>query len=133
MNKEVRGDTEWYYTTDNDGDRYYEQPKTWGLSKAPESMNSKELSAAIAKELLGCSPRWSKHYADWCCTCKGGPHMIDQQCSVIDDYANKLTFMQKVAVKKFNNVLIPVDMLSDPQAIGKLLLTRHRSKNEKTP
>jgi hypothetical protein len=84
------------YRVDADGDRHYDQPEDWSLDKRPEDMNNKELAAATAR-LMGCSPRWWPYYMDWICTCKNLEHAADSQCSVIADYAGRLSAARQVA------------------------------------
>ena len=62
---------------------YCEPPKGWSLDKDPQEMNYKELTAAAARDILGCKVYWWPHYKDWCCGCDGTPHSCDQQCSAI--------------------------------------------------
>lgn len=73
------------YWLDEDSERWYDLPEDWGLDKDPSDMNEKELAATVQRDLFGCKPKWSCYYRDWCCTCKGGDHMLDQQCSQIAD------------------------------------------------
>lgn len=84
------------YTLDSDGDRLYDLPEGWGLDKDPGEMNVKELAAASAC-LLGCTPSWSKYYADWTCTCRHGDHACDSQCSVIADYPKDIRHAHRIA------------------------------------
>lgn len=84
------------YNIDEDGERWYDQPKDWNLDKDPAEMNTKELSAAAAR-LLGCKPVWWAYYKDWICSCTRGEHSCDSQCSVIADYANDIRYASKLA------------------------------------
>lgn len=86
------------YTVDSSGDKIYKQPKDWSLDKDPKKMNQLELSAAVARDLLGCKPKWWGYYADWTCGCKGD-HTMDQQCSIIAAYAEDARYARQVAVE----------------------------------
>ncbi len=86
------------YTLDEDGERWYDQPKDWSLDdKDPGEMNVKELSAAAAR-LLGCKPSWWPYYKDWTCSCDRGEHACDSQCSVIADYASDAKYARRIAI-----------------------------------
>ena len=69
------------------------------IQKPIQEMSNSELDVAVAQEVLGCKPEWSESYHEWCCTCPGGLHAIDSQCSMIADYCNGRYFrwVQNVA------------------------------------
>ncbi len=120
---DVDGNTYWL---DDDGERWYEQPKDWSLDKDPADMNEKELAAAVARDVLGCDVKWWPYYKDWTCSCGGGKHAIDSQCSVIADYNVDVRHARNVAravkhLRKF-------DVLAEPRAICEAALQAVREE-----
>jgi hypothetical protein len=73
------------YWMDEDGNRFYDQPKDWSLDRDPADMTITELAAALQRDMFGCKPKWWPYYHDWVCTCKDGRHQGDQQCSIVAD------------------------------------------------
>lgn len=54
----------------------------------PGNRNASDLCAKRARS-NGCKPHWSEYYEAWCCSCKGGTHSADQQCSIINDASSR--------------------------------------------
>lgn len=89
---------------DADGDPLYGIPEEWSLDRDPGEMTTKELCAAVARDVFGCRPEWNAYYGDWCCSC--GQHVADQQCSVVADFVKDARWTRRLARKMEQDGLV---------------------------